>query len=53
MGGARAKVEGVGSMIIFNSLIIYVLISLDCTMWDLSSPTRDGTHAPCGGSVES
>ena len=22
-------------------------------MWDLSSPTRDGTHAPCSGSSES
>ena len=22
-------------------------------MWDLSSPTRDGTHVPCIGSKES
>ena len=24
-----------------------------CGMWDLSSPTRDWTHAPCIGSMES
>ena len=23
-----------------------------CSMWDLSFPTRDGTHAPCIGSIE-
>ena len=23
------------------------------SMWGLSSPTRDGTHAPCSGSLES
>ena len=24
-----------------------------CDMWNISSPTRDGIHAPCIGSVES
>ena len=24
-----------------------------CAMWDLSSPTRDQTYAPCSGSTES
>ena len=23
--------------------------SFPCSMWDLSSPTRDGTHVPCIG----
>ena len=26
---------------------------LSCGMWDLSSPTRDPTQAPCIGSAES
>ena len=28
-------------------------LAAPCGMWDLSSPTRDGTRAPCSGSVES
>ena len=26
---------------------------LSCSMWDLSSLTRDQTHDPCNGSMES
>ena len=39
--------------------MLFVLLSLSFFlatphgMWDLSSPTRDGTRAPCSGSVES
>ena len=28
-------------------LLFYVLIFWPQGMWDLSSPTRDGTHTPC------
>ena len=39
----------------FNFIIIfknYFLVTLH-GVWDLSSPTRDPTHTPCIGSVES
>ena len=31
---------------------IFFFLALLCSMWDLSSPTRDQTCAPCSGSVE-
>ena len=27
----------------------FFLLPIPCGMWDLSSPTRDQTHAPCSG----
>ncbi|KAM9089625.1 pericentrin-like isoform 1-T1 [Megaptera novaeangliae] len=29
------------------------VLATPCGMWDLSSPTRDGTRAPCSGSAAS
>ena len=29
----------------------FFFLAMPCSMWDLSSPTRDQTHAPCIGSV--
>ena len=31
----------------------FFFLAAPCSMWDLSSPTRDQTPAPCSGSVES
>ena len=36
----------------FIFYFIFILAAL-CSMWDLSSPTRDGTGAPCIGNTES
>ena len=33
--------------------IFSFVLSVPHVMWDLSSPTRDGTHALCSGSLES
>ena len=35
------------------SLKIISVFGLSCSMWDLSSPTRNQTQAPCIGSRES
>ena len=32
---------------------IYLFLATPHDMWDLSSPARDQTHAPCNGSMES
>ena len=37
---------------LFICLFIYFLAAL-CSMWDLTSPTRDRTHTACIGSVKS
>ena len=46
----------VGNDLVLESLVGAVFlvfwVMLYC-MWDLSSMTRDGTHAPCIGSAES
>ena len=39
-------------LVLFFGHFIFFLAML-CSMWDLSSPTRDQTHAPCIGSMES
>ena len=31
----------------------FFFLTAPCGMWDLSSPTRGSTHAPCSGSTES
>ena len=37
----------------FKFLFIYLFFAAPRSMWDLSFPTRDRTHTPCSGSVES
>ena len=32
--------------------IIFIFLAVPRSLWDLSSPTRDGTHVLCSGSVE-
>ena len=32
--------------------IFYLFLAMPCGMWDLSSPTRDWTHALCSGSTD-
>ena len=39
-------------MLILRSIFLLLLATL-CSMWDLSSLTKDQTHAPCNGSSES
>ena len=34
-------------------LFLFIYLAMPCGMWDLSSPSKDGTRAPFGGSVES
>ena len=36
-----------------NSLSSLIHLAMLCGMWELSSPTRDQTLAPCSGSLES
>ena len=36
-----------------NSFFFLFHLAMPCSIQDLSSPTRDWTHAPCGGTVES
>ena len=38
---------------LFKFTIIFNFLAMLCNMWDLNSPTRDGTHAPCIGSIKS
>ena len=33
-------------------IIITTLLAVFCGLWDLSSPTRDGTWVPCSGNLE-
>ena len=45
-------------LIFFDQIIIlfyfiYLFLAAPRGMWDLSSPTRDGTQAACSGSTES
>ena len=37
----------------FVIVIVWGFLAVICSMWDLSSPARDRTRAPCSGSVES
>ena len=37
----------------FFGVCVCVFLAVPCSMHDLSSPTRDRTRAPCGGSMES
>ena len=37
----------------FSFIFIYLFFAHVHVMWDLSSPTRDLTHAPCTGSMKS
>ena len=40
----------------FQAILLFILfyfLAALCSMWDLSSLTRDQTHAPCSGSTES
>ena len=41
------------SIIYFEVLVFVFLFFWPCGMWDLSSPTRNGTRAPCSGSTGS
>ena len=41
------------STVILFYLFIYFGGAMLHSMWDLSSPTRDQTRAPCSGSMES
>ena len=42
------------SNFLFKSiLLIYSFLAPQCSMWDLSPPTRDQTHALCSGSTRS
>ena len=40
----------------FKKFVLFKLflksVAILCGMQDLSSPTRDGTHAPCSGSID-
>ena len=36
-----------------DPFVFFFLIFWPRGMWDLSSPTRDGTHAPCIGRAQS
>ena len=50
--GYRSHLNNTVNELFFFSLFKKFLAVLR-GMWDLSSPTRDGTHAPCSGSAES
>ena len=39
--------------IVANGRFCFVSLATICSMWNLSSPTRDGTRAPSSGSAES
>ena len=39
--------QNIGSISFF-----FLFLAVPCNMQDLSSPTRDGTSAPCSGSIE-
>ena len=39
--------------VMFHKDYFFFLVAVPRGMWGLSSPTRDGTCAPCSGSVES
>ena len=43
------------AFIFFKNTVFYLLLflALPCNMWDLSSLTRDQTHASCSGSLGS
>ena len=34
-------------------LFIYLFLATACSIWDLSSSTRDQTHVPCNGNLDS
>ena len=65
LGCAKSSLQHVGSLLRhvgFSSCgvqalectgSVVVVRGLSCGMWDLSSPTKDGTLAPCFGSMES
>ena len=33
-------------------IFLFLFLAIPSGLWDLSSPTRDGTRAPCSGSAE-
>ena len=37
----------------FGKLFCFYFLAAPCSIWDLSSPTRDRTLTPCTGSAES
>ena len=41
------------SHLLLGDFIVVVVLAAPCGMWDLSSPTRGRTGAPCRGSVKS
>ena len=45
------KTSRVGTWTTF--FLIFIFLAALQGLWDLSSPTRDGTQAPCSGSSES
>ena len=45
-------VQGI-TLRITNKQFCFVLLATTCSMWDLSSPTRDWTRVPCSGRAES
>ena len=49
-GAWRANVHGVATTALLK---LFSFLATLCGMWDLSSLTRNETHAPCIGSVES
>ena len=36
----------------YKAFIYLFILAAPCGLWDLSSPTRDQTHAPCSRSME-
>lgn len=42
-----------GGWVYEGSLYNSFILAAPWSMWDLSSMTKDGTHAPCIGSVDS
>ena len=43
----------VGANVILSFFVCLFFFEAPWGMWDLSSPTRNRTHAPCSGSMES
>ena len=39
--------------VLLTFFLLFIFWPSLCSMWELSFPTRDGTHPPCSGSLES
>ena len=51
-GGFSWKIRG--TFFVFCLFVcLFLFLAAPCGMWDLSSPTRDRTCAPCSGCVDS